>query len=122
MLDWHTIVRGAALSAVAAGVLVGLARRERRLAAALAAAVAAFIGPVAWNAVLRATHANEFFTDASVDRFPASWQDAGSGVFTVAVATVVVGWLTHPGYSGRYNASMAVLAGLAAFLVDVYWY
>ena len=35
---------------------------------------------------------NEFFVDAPVAVMPASWQDTGSGVFAVAVATLVLGF------------------------------
>jgi hypothetical protein len=122
VLNWGTIAYGAALSAVLAGVVVLLVSRERRLAAVLGAAVAAAAGSVGWNAILRATHADEFFTDAPIAVFPASWQDVGSGVFTVAIAAVLFGWVTHPRQLSRRTATMAVLAGLAAFVVDVYLY
>jgi hypothetical protein len=122
VLNWGTIAYGAALSAVLASVLVLLVSRQRRLAAVLGAAVAAVAGSVGWNAILRATHASEFFTDAPIAVFPASWQDVGSGVFTVATAAVLFGWVTHPRQLSRRTATMAVLAGLAAFVVDVYLY
>jgi hypothetical protein len=35
---------------------------------------------LAWNAILRATHASQFFTDAPLRLLPASWQDTGLGV------------------------------------------
>lgn len=121
MIGWGQIGYGAVLSAVAAGVLVALVR-PRRAATIVAAAVAAGAGPVAWNAILRATHASAFFTDAPVAVLPASWQDTGSGVFTVAVAALLLGFGPDRTEPARRTATVALLAGVAAFLVDVYLY
>lgn len=122
MIDWPTIAYGAALSAVLAGILVAIAARETRLAAALTAAVGALAGPVAWNAILKATHATQFFVDAPISVLPASWQDTGSGVFAVAVTALLLGLGPLGAQPGRRTAALALLAGLAAFLVDVYLY
>ncbi len=119
MLAWSTIFYGAALSAILAAVLVVLP--SRRVALAAVALVSAAIGPVAWNAVLRATHANQFFTDAPITLMPASWQDAGSGVATFAIAAAILG-LGPLSKDGRRTVLWAAAAGLAAFLVDVYLY
>jgi hypothetical protein len=121
MIAWWQILYGAALSAVAAGLLVALVR-PRRGATVAGAAIAAFAGPVAWNAILRATHGTTFFTDAPVVVLPASWQDTGSGVFTVAVAGLVLGLGTDRTGPARRTAVAALLAGVGAFLVDVYLY
>ena len=122
MLGWGTIVYGAALSALLAGVLVGVAIRPRSAAVVAVSAAGAFAAPLAWNAILRATHGSEFFTDAPVAIMPASWQDAGSGVFTVALVAVVLGVGPMAAAPGRRLATAAALAGVAAFLVDVYLY
>ena len=97
--------------------MTGLDGRSRKWLALLAAAA----GPFGWNSVLRATHAREFFTDAPGAVMPASWQDAGSGVVTFALAVTLfcVGPLAR---EGRRAVCLAALAGLAAFLVDVYLY
>ena len=122
MISWGTIVYGAVLSAVAAGAVVAGVVRPRRIAVVATAAAGAFLGPLAWNAVLRATHGSEFFTDAPVAVMPASWQDAGSGVVTIAAAALALGAGPLAAGSGRRVAITAALAGLAAFLVDVYLY
>ncbi len=122
MISWGTIGYGAALSAVAAGVLVAAVARGHRVVAGLGAAVGAAAGPVAWNAILRATHADTFFTDAPVAVLPASWQDTGSGVFAVAVTAVLLGLGPLGSGPARRTVAYALLAGLAAFLVDVYLY
>ena len=122
MISWSTIAYGAALSAVLAGVLVALAARGQRVPAAICAALGAAAGPVAWNAILRATHANEFFTDAPLRLLPASWQDTGSGVFAFTVTAVLLGIGPLAAAPARRTIGLAALCGLAAFLVDVYLY
>jgi len=122
VISWSTIAYGAALSALLAGVLVALAARGHRLAAAVTAALAAAGGPIAWNAILRATHASTFFTDAPVKLMPASWQDTGSGVFTIAACAVLLGLGPLATAPARRTAALSLLAGVAAFLVDVYLY
>jgi hypothetical protein len=55
-------------------------------------------------------------------RCPSSWQDTGSGVFTVAVCSLALGLGPLAAGTGRRIAAVAALAGLAAFAVDVYLY
>jgi len=74
-----------------------------------------------WNAILHRVEGHEFFVDAPISVMPASWQDTGSGVFTVAVAAVLLGFGPEA-ESGRGTALLALLCGLGAFLVDVYLY
>jgi hypothetical protein len=94
--------------------------RPRRLPVIVIAALGAFAGPVAWNAILRATHAGTFFVDAPVTLLPASWQDTGSGVFATAVTALALGLGSLAAGPGRRVAGVALVSGLAAFLVDVY--
>lgn len=121
MIGWGQIAYGAAPSAVIAAVFIALAR-GRGPAVVATGALAAVAGPVAWNAMLRAAHGEQFFTDAPVSVFPVSWQDTGSGVFTLAAAAVGYGpgplWFQPTRTSVRY----ALLAAVAALLVDVYLY
>jgi hypothetical protein len=79
-------------------------------------------GPLGWNAILRATHASQFFTDAPLRLLPASWQDTGSGVFALAATAVLLGVGLLAGAPARRTIGLAALCGLAAFLVDVYLY
>jgi hypothetical protein len=122
MIGWSVILYGAALSALLAAALVGLAARGHRVSAAIGAAVGAAAGPIAWNAILRATHADMFFTDAPVRFMPASWQDTGSGVFALAGAVLILGLWPLRSQPAHKATTYALLAGLAAFLVDVYLY
>lgn len=122
MISWGVIGYGAALSALVAGVLVALAARGQRAAAGIGAALGAAIGPLAWNAILRATHADSFFTDAPIAVMPASWQDTGSGVFAIAAAALVLGLGQLGRLPARRTVSFSLLAGVSAFLVDVYLY
>lgn len=121
MIDWGQIFYGAALSAaIAAAVLlvINRTRRPRILAAAIAAA---FFGPLAWNAILHRTHASTFFVDLPFRPFPISWQDTGSGVFTLALASVLLG-IAVPRARARRVLVIAATVAAVATLVDVYLY
>ena len=122
VLSWATILYGALLSAVAAALLVFGARRDRRFDVLAAAALSGAGGALLWNAILHRVGGSEFFVDAPVAVMPASWQDTGSGVFAVAVATLVLGFGPLRDEASRRLALLAVLCGLGAFLVDVYLY
>lgn len=122
MLSWGMMIYGAVLSALLGAVLVAAVLRPRRPAVIATAAVGALLGPLAWNAILRAAHGTQFFTDAPIAVMPASWQDTGSGVFTIAVTALALGLGPLAAETGRRLAAVSILAGLAAFLVDVYLY
>ena len=122
MLSWASILYSAALSAVVAGVALAALTRPRRLTVILTAVLATAAGPLGWNAILRATHASQFFTDAPLRLLPASWQDTGSGVFALAATAVLLGVGPLAAAPARRTIGLAALCGLAAFLVDVYLY
>jgi hypothetical protein len=122
MLSWGVILYGAALSVVAAIALVMLLGRQRRPAILVTIAAGALAGPISWNAILRATDGRRFFTDAPIPVFPISWQDAGSGVFTLAVLTLALGFGPLRAAPGRRLATLASLGALGALLVDIYPY
>ena len=122
MISWATIFYGALLSAVAAALLVYLVRRDRRFDILAAGALSAALGAFLWNAILHRVGASEFFVDAPVAVMPASWQDTGSGVFTIAVATLLLGFGPVGDEASRRVALLSLLCGLGAFLVDVYLY
>lgn len=122
MLSWGVIGYGAALSALVAAALVALGGRERRPVVLVCAAVSALLGAASWNAILHATHADQFFHDAPIPVFPISWQDTVSGVFTIAVAAVVLGIGPMRTDSARRLALAAALAGFGALVVDIYLY
>jgi len=121
MLSWGTMLYGAALSALLTAVLVAAAIRPRRPTVIATAAAGALLGPLAWNAILRAAHGAQFFTDAPVVSCPPPGK-------TLAVASspspsphshsVSARWRPVPPAPRRDR----LLAGLAAFLVDVYLY
>jgi hypothetical protein len=122
MISWGQITYGAVLSGLLAGVCLAVVARPHRLPAALTGAVATATGAVAWNAILRAAHGDQFFTDAPVVILPASWQDTGSGVFALAAAGLLLGGAVLPTAPARRVAGYAAICGLVAFLVDVYLY
>ncbi len=119
MISWATIAYGAVLSAFVALAMVFLVARERRPLTLALVALSALAAPLAWNAVLHARHGSEFFVDAPVPVFPVSWQDTGSGVWTLALASVVQN-LTQK--STRRSLALALLTAIAAWLVDIYLY
>jgi hypothetical protein len=122
VLPWSTIAYGAALSVLLAVVLVAVGVRPRRLAVIATAAAAAAAGPVAWNAILNNADAPGFFVDAPIAVFPISWQDTGSGVFTLAAGGVLLGLGPLRDGPGRRVVVASVLAAVAALVVDVYLY
>ena len=121
MIGWGSILYGAALSALAAAIVVWLIR-ERRPAVVASAALAAAAGPIAWNAILHHLDAREFFVDAPIPVFPVSWQDTGSGVFALAAATLTLGLGVLRTASASTLTRIALSCAVAALLVDVYLY
>ncbi|WP_211482542.1 hypothetical protein [Arthrobacter sp. OV608] len=88
----------------------------------MAVAVGAFAGPFAWNAVLRAVDAPQFFVDAPLPVFPVSWQDTGSGVFAFAVLALVLGMGPLRSAPAQRVILLAGLGSIAALVVDVFLY
>jgi hypothetical protein len=121
VLSWWEIAYGAALSGVAAAILVALILRERRPRVLLTAAAAATAGPLAWNAILHHT-GGDFFVDAAIAVFPISFQDTGSGVFATALSALLLGFGPLHAANARRLALAASLCGLGALLVDIYLY
>jgi len=123
VIDWPQILYGAALSTVIAAVVFVFVRRERAAIVLVPALAATFLGPLAWNAILHraATDADAFFVDIPFKPFPVSWQDTGSGVFTLATASLLLGLALRRELAGRV-LSLASTAAAVAFLVDIYLY
>jgi hypothetical protein len=123
MIGWDQILYGATISALIAAAVLVLLRRERSAAVLIPALAATFVGPLAWNAILHraATRPNGFFVDIPFKPFPVSWQDTGSGVFTLAAASLLFGLTLRHETAGRVT-SLAVTAAAVAFLVDIYLY
>jgi hypothetical protein len=113
---------GAALSGVLALLLVRFAARERRLGTLAVCVLAAVVMPVCWNAILAVTGTTDGFShDLPFRPFPISFQDTGSGVFTLAGAGTALG-LIHESESARRVSHLALWTALAALLVDIYFY
>lgn len=122
MIGWGQVFYGAALTTAIAAVVL-FVRRERDARVMAPALAAAFLGPLAWNSALQraATEADAFFVDIPFKPFPVSWQDTGSGVFTLAIASVLLGVTLRREPAGRV-LGLAVMVALVAFLVDIYCY
>jgi hypothetical protein len=118
-----TMLYGAALSAIAAVALVVVAGRDRRPAVLATVAVAAFLMPLCWNLILRRTGATAAFShDLPFRPVPVSWQDTGSGVFTLAGAALALGLGAASAQPGGRVVRLALCAALGAFLIDIYAY
>lgn len=113
---------GAVLSAIAAILLIRFAAREKDLPVVLRCAASALVMPVAWNSILKITETtSDFSHDLPFRPFPISWQDTGTGVFTLAGAALLLG-LTLPNSNPRRVATLAAWTALAALLIDIYTY
>ena len=118
-----TMLYGASLSAIAAAALVAFAGRDRRPPVLATAALAAFLMPLWWNLILRWTGATGAFShDLPFRPVPVSWQDTGSGVFTLAGAATALGLGPGARQPAGQTARLALWTALGAFLIDIYTY
>jgi len=118
---WGAVAWGVVASGVLAGVLFFLVLRVRARGTLAAAAVAAMLGPLLWDLILRHT-GGDFFVDAPGVVFPVSFEDLGSGVFATAIAALLLGLGPLRAATGARTAWASLLCGLAALLVDIYLY
>ena len=121
MPSWGAVAYGAILSGIAAAAGLRFVLRDRRPSVLLTGALAAFAGPLAWNAILHHT-GGDFFVDAPVVVFPISLQDTGSGVFASALSALLLGFGPLRAAAGQRLALAVTVCGLAALLVDIYLY
>jgi hypothetical protein len=78
---------------------------------------------MAWNSILKWTGAVGLFShDLPFPPFPVSWQDAGTGVFTLAGTALALMAGPCRGDAARGVAATAALTALAALIIDVYLY
>ena len=83
------------------------------------AALAAGVGPLLWDLILRRT-GGDFFVDAPGYVFPVRFEDTGSGVFAAALAALLLGFGPLRAASGRRVAATVLGCGLAALLIDIH--
>ena len=121
MISWGTIFAGAAMSVAFAAIVLLLVLRERRPVVVVVALVSTLLGPLAWNAILHRTRPGAFFVDIPFAPFPVSWQDTGTGAFTLALASLLLGLLLRREPAGQVLKLSATVA-VVAFLVDIYLY
>jgi hypothetical protein len=114
---------GAALSVVAAVLLVAFAGSDRRPRMLITVGLAAFVMPIWWNLILRWTGATDAFShDLPFRPFPVSWQDTGSGVFTLAGAAIALTVGVCAKEAAGPVGPAALWTALGAFLIDIYTY
>ncbi len=121
MPTWGAVVFGVVASGVLVVLFFAVVLHERRQQVLLASAVAAMLGPLLWDLVLRRT-GGDFFVDAPGYVFPVSFEDAGSGVLALAIGAIVLGLGPLRGEPGRRVAVLSGFCGLAALLADTYLY
>jgi hypothetical protein len=122
-VPYTQMIYGAALSAVLAVGLVALLGGSRRPTVLIAVALAGFVMPLCWNLVLRTTGATGLFShDLPFKPFPISWQDTGSGVCTIAGASLIVALGPGRNHTPAWVARVTVLTAVAALLIDIYTY
>jgi hypothetical protein len=121
MPSWGAVSWGVLASAVVSVAALRLIARERRPSVLATGALAAALGPLLWDLILRHT-GGDFFVDAPGVVFPVSFEDAGSGVFATALAGLATGLGPLRAATGRRVAVTALTCGVAALLVDIYLY
>jgi len=119
MPTWGATIWGIAASAILAAVAVRFLLRERRPAVLVVSALAALLGPLCWNLILRHT-GGDFFVDAPGYVFPVSFEDTGSGVFATAIGALLLGFGPLRADPGRRVALTTLVCGVAALIVDIY--
>src|SRR4051795_2716695 len=121
MPSWGAVGFGVVLSGVVAGAALALLLRERRPSVLLVGGLAAAVGPLCWDLILRHT-GGDFFVDAPVVVFPVSFEDTGSGVLATALAALALGFGPLRAATAQRLALAAATCGIAALLVDIYLY
>jgi hypothetical protein len=114
---------GAFLSALLAPAVTAVFLKERRVSVLATVAGAAFVMPVFWNSILTWTGAIDLFShDLPFILFPISWQDTGSGIFTLAGAGFALMLGACRKDPAPKVAYLALAAAAAALVVDVFLY
>ena len=121
MPSWGAVAFGVVLSGIVAAAALALGLRERRPAVLIVGALAAAIGPLCWDLILRHT-GGDFFVDAPGVVFPVSFEDTGSGVFATALSALALGFGPLRAATAQRLALAAATCGIAALLVDTYLY
>jgi hypothetical protein len=119
--SWAAVTWGVIASAVLAAIALRFLLHERRPAVLATGGIAALLGPLLWDLILRHT-GGKFLVDAPGYVFPVSYEDAVSGVFATALAALILGFGPERAATARHLAGSALACGAAALLVDIYLY
>lgn len=122
MLSWGHLAYGAGLSALLEILVMLAVPRWRRPVLILTSAAIGFAGPFGWQAVLKITESYRFYTDLPVPFFPISYQDAGSGIVTFAIRSLTLAYGPMRTSLAREVATLSLVTGAVALLVDIYLY
>ncbi|MDX8048496.1 hypothetical protein SK571_03805 [Lentzea sp. BCCO 10_0798] len=77
---------------------------------------------LSWSTVAYGAALSAVLAAVLIAVFPVSWQDTGSGVFALAASALLLGFGPQGSEPGRKVALAALLAAIAALVVDVYLY
>jgi hypothetical protein len=122
-MSYERMLYGAALSGALALVFVLTLVKERRPRVLATCGLAAFLMPLFSNLILRNAGATSALShDLPFKPFPVSWQDTGSGVFTLAGASVALSLGVCRTAPAVHVGVLALLTAFAALLVDIYFY
>jgi len=122
-MSYGHMLYGALWSVLAAVIFVLVIARERRMLVLAACGLTAFLSPLAWNIILRTTETTSMFShDLPFRPFPVSWQDVGSGVFTLGGSSALLSLAVARSQRAAEVGVLAALTMLGAFLVDIYAY
>ena len=119
VLPWSHIVFGS-LVGPGVGVAALWAFRERDPRTLATAAVGVFAGTWLWNLMLNVRHATSIDGDIPFKPFPISWQDTGTGIFALAITTMLLLATVHRDQPGHRTLKIAGIAAGAACLMDDY--
>ena len=116
-------LRGGPVGGRGGSTVVALPGKDRRPPVLVTVALAAFAMPIWWNLILRWTGATGAFSrDLPFRPFPVSWQDTGSGVFTLAGAAIALTLGVCAKESAEHVGRTALWTAVGAFLIDIYTY
>lgn len=122
-MNFTQMLFGASLSAVLAVGVIALFLTERRLRVLATVFLTALVMPIFWNSILAWTGAIGLFShDLPLVLFPISWQDIGSGIFTLAGAAIALLLGASRKDRAPRVASLALLTAASALVVDVFFY
>ncbi len=118
-LEWWKVAWGVAVGMTVSTLGLWVAK-ERSKSVLITAATGVGIGTAVWNTMLNVRQALTVDGDIPFRLFPISWQDVGTGIFSVAVTSVLLLATVYRREPGSKTLKVVGIAAGLAFLFDVY--